>query len=134
LPNGATHAANYKTQDFSEVVKQITNGHGVDVVIDFVGRTHFNKNLDTLATDGRMTMLALLSGKDIDALAVTFALKWDSYREHRGVCQFGTIAVQEATYRRLDFAFPIDKVPGRFNCSVSTYLDTTRRTSSLMVP
>ncbi|TEB22763.1 quinone oxidoreductase putative [Coprinellus micaceus] len=68
LPNGATHAANYKTQDFSEVVKQITNGHGVDVVIDFVGRTHFNKNLDTLATDGRMTMLALLSGNIVESV------------------------------------------------------------------
>jgi NADPH:quinone reductase-like Zn-dependent oxidoreductase len=63
LPNGATHAANYKTEDFSAVVKQITGGKGVDVVIDFVGQSHFNKNLDSLAVDGRMTILALLSGE-----------------------------------------------------------------------
>ena len=62
LPNGATHAANYKTQDFSAVVKQVTDNHGADVVIDFVGQSHFIKNLDALAVDGRMTMLALLSG------------------------------------------------------------------------
>lgn len=63
LPNGATHAANYKTEDFSAVVKQVTGGKGVDVIIDFVAQSHFNKNLDSLAVDGRMTMLAILSGE-----------------------------------------------------------------------
>ena len=43
LPNGATHAANYKTEDFAAVVKQITGGKGVDVIIDSVGQSHFNK-------------------------------------------------------------------------------------------
>lgn len=62
LPNGATHAANYKTQDFAAVVKEVTENKGADVVIDFVGRTHFNKNIDAMAVDGRMTILALLSG------------------------------------------------------------------------
>lgn len=62
LPNGPTNAANYKTEDFAAVVKEVTNGKGADVVIDFVGQSHFNKNLDALAVDGRMTMLALLSG------------------------------------------------------------------------
>lgn len=62
MPNGPTHAANYKTEDFAAVVKQVTNGKGVNVLIDFVGQSHFNKNLDALALDGRMTMLALLSG------------------------------------------------------------------------
>lgn len=36
LPNGATNAANYKTQDFSQVTKEVTQNKGVDVVIDFV--------------------------------------------------------------------------------------------------
>jgi NADPH:quinone reductase-like Zn-dependent oxidoreductase len=66
LPNGATHAANYKTQDFAQVVNEATQGKGVNVIIDFVGRTHFQKNLDSLALDGRMTILALLSGKSAD--------------------------------------------------------------------
>ncbi|KAH6907976.1 hypothetical protein BKA70DRAFT_1280362 [Coprinopsis sp. MPI-PUGE-AT-0042] len=62
LPNAATHGANYKTQDFASVVKEVTDGHGADVVIDFVGQSHFNKNLAAMAKDGRMTMLGLLSG------------------------------------------------------------------------
>lgn len=72
MPNGATHVANYKTQDFSAEVKKTTQGKGVDVIIDFVGQSHWNKNIDSLALDGRMTLLAFLSGeltstKNIDA-------------------------------------------------------------------
>ncbi|KAK7023054.1 quinone oxidoreductase PIG3 [Favolaschia claudopus] len=71
LPNGATHTANYKTQDFSQVVKEVTQNKGVDVVVDFVGQSHFVKNLDSLAVDGRMTMLALLSGATVASFNLT---------------------------------------------------------------
>jgi NADPH:quinone reductase-like Zn-dependent oxidoreductase len=62
IPNGASHAVNYKIQDFSQEVDKITNGHGADVIIDIAGRTHFEKNIASLADDGRMTILAFLSG------------------------------------------------------------------------
>ncbi|TFK93295.1 quinone oxidoreductase [Polyporus arcularius HHB13444] len=62
LPSGATHAVNYKTQNFADEVKKATGGKGVDVIIDFVGQSHWEKNIDSLAYDGRMTLLALLSG------------------------------------------------------------------------
>jgi len=62
LPNGPTHAVNYKTQDFAEEVKKITDGKGVDIIIDFVGASHWDKNIAALAMDGRMTMQGLLSG------------------------------------------------------------------------
>ncbi|KAJ7243774.1 quinone oxidoreductase [Mycena rebaudengoi] len=71
LPNGATNTANYKTEDFSQVVKETTKGKGVDVVVDFVGQSHFEKNLASLAVDGRMTMLALLSGTTVSSLNLT---------------------------------------------------------------
>ena len=63
LPTGATHVVNYKEQDFAAEVKKTTNGKGVDVIIDFAGQSHWNKNVDSLAYDGRMTLLALLSGR-----------------------------------------------------------------------
>ncbi|EPQ54785.1 quinone oxidoreductase [Gloeophyllum trabeum ATCC 11539] len=66
LPAGATHAVNYKTQSFADEVKNITAGNGVDVVIDFVGRTHWAGNVDSLGVDGRMVMLAVLSGAEVD--------------------------------------------------------------------
>lgn len=63
IPNGATHVANYKTQDFTTEVKKTTSGKGVDIIIDFVGPSHFASNLDSLAMDGGMIILGLLSGE-----------------------------------------------------------------------
>ncbi|GAA5857542.1 hypothetical protein JCM8547_009330 [Rhodosporidiobolus lusitaniae] len=53
---------NYKTQNFAEEVAKLTNKEGVNVVIDFVGQDYWTKNIDSLARDGRMVMLGLLSG------------------------------------------------------------------------
>ncbi|KAJ3104785.1 hypothetical protein HDU97_008853 [Phlyctochytrium planicorne] len=52
---GATHVINYKTENFKDKVLEFTGGKGVDVVVDFVGSTHWDKNLDSLALDGRMS-------------------------------------------------------------------------------
>ncbi|GJJ15390.1 hypothetical protein Clacol_009666 [Clathrus columnatus] len=68
LPNGPTHTINYKTEDFASEVKKITNRRGVDVIVDFPGQSHFVKNIDSLAMDGRMTMLAMLSGNEVSKL------------------------------------------------------------------
>lgn len=65
IPNGATNTANYKTENFSAVINDVTSGKGVDVIVDFVGKTHWMKNIDSLAVDGRMTMLGLLSGMSV---------------------------------------------------------------------
>lgn len=58
----ATHVANYKSQDFAEEVLKTTNGKGVDIIVDFVGSSHWVQNIKSLARDGRMTMLSFLSG------------------------------------------------------------------------
>lgn len=72
LPDGqgATHGVNYKTQDFAEEVKRVTGGKGVDVIIDFVGQSHWHMNIEALALDGRMTILGLLSGACLVALVL----------------------------------------------------------------
>jgi NADPH:quinone reductase-like Zn-dependent oxidoreductase len=45
-----------------EVTNAATGGNGVDLIVDMVGQAHFSRNLEALATDGRMTMLSLISG------------------------------------------------------------------------
>ncbi|KZV78123.1 NAD(P)-binding protein, partial [Exidia glandulosa HHB12029] len=50
------------TTDFSETVKGATSGRGVDVLIDFVGATHWEKNINSLGLDGRMVILSFLGG------------------------------------------------------------------------
>jgi len=59
---GAERAINYKTEDFAAVVKGLTNGKGVDVVLDMVGGDYLPREIDCLADDGRIAIIALLGG------------------------------------------------------------------------
>jgi putative PIG3 family NAD(P)H quinone oxidoreductase len=62
LELGAAHAINYKTQDFVERVKAITEGKGVTAVIDMVGGDYVPRNLQCLADDGRHVSIAVQGG------------------------------------------------------------------------
>jgi NADPH:quinone reductase-like Zn-dependent oxidoreductase len=62
LRKGATHAINYRTQDFVEEIKRDTEGKGVSIVIDYIGQDYFKRNIDTLEIDGHLLILGLLSG------------------------------------------------------------------------
>jgi len=59
---GATRAINYKTEDFATVVKAATGNRGVDVVLDMVAGDYLQRNLDLLAMDGRLVIIAFLHG------------------------------------------------------------------------
>ncbi|MEG3163030.1 NAD(P)H-quinone oxidoreductase [Sphingomonas sp. PB2P19] len=59
---GATHAVNYKTDDFVERVKAITEGRGVAAVLDMVGGDYLPRNLQCLAEDGRHVSIAVQGG------------------------------------------------------------------------
>jgi putative PIG3 family NAD(P)H quinone oxidoreductase len=59
---GAAEAINYRTQDFVERCTQFTEGKGVNVILDIVGASYLEKNLDVLATEGRLSMIATMGG------------------------------------------------------------------------
>jgi putative PIG3 family NAD(P)H quinone oxidoreductase len=59
---GADHAINYREEDFVKQVKELTNGEGVDVVLDMVGAPYLQKNLGVLRRDGRLVLIAFLEG------------------------------------------------------------------------
>jgi len=59
---GATTVIDYKTTLFASKVQEVTNGNGVDVIIDFIAADYFQLNIDSLALDGRLILLATLSG------------------------------------------------------------------------
>jgi len=59
---GADVAINYKAQDFVEVVKAETQGRGVDVILDVVGGDYIEKNVRSLADDGRLVNIAHQQG------------------------------------------------------------------------
>ena len=59
---GADVAINYKTHDFVEEVKTATNGKGVDVILDMVTGTYLQREIDCLADDGRIVVIAIMGG------------------------------------------------------------------------
>jgi NADPH2:quinone reductase len=59
---GAERAINYRTEDFVEVVKQLTSGKGVDVILDMVAGDYVPRELKCLADDGRLSIIALIGG------------------------------------------------------------------------
>jgi NADPH2:quinone reductase len=62
---GAEAAINYNAQDFVEEVKRLTDGRGVDVVLDMVGGDYIARNLRCLALDGRLIQIAFLQGSRV---------------------------------------------------------------------
>lgn len=59
---GAERAINYKSEDFVEVVKSLTNDRGVDVILDMVAGGYVPRELSALADGGRLVIIALLGG------------------------------------------------------------------------
>ena len=59
---GAERAINYREEDFVEVVKDLTGGEGVDVILDMVGGDYFAKNIKALRIEGRLVCIAFLAG------------------------------------------------------------------------
>lgn len=59
---GADHAINYKTTDFAEEVKKLTAGKGVNVVLDMVAGSYIAREVECLAEDGRLVIIAVQGG------------------------------------------------------------------------
>ncbi len=59
---GALRAINYNDEDFVDVVKQVTDGEGVNVVLDMIGGDYVTRNLNALAVDGRLVQIAIQHG------------------------------------------------------------------------
>lgn len=62
LTLGADAAVNYRTEDFPTRVRELTQGTGVDVVLDHVGARYLSGNLECLGNDGRLVVIGLLGG------------------------------------------------------------------------
>ena len=59
---GADVAINYRKQNFSEEIKSLTKGKGVDLILDMVGGSYFPRNIRLLAEEGRLVQIALMQG------------------------------------------------------------------------
>jgi putative PIG3 family NAD(P)H quinone oxidoreductase len=59
---GADVTINYRDQDFVEVVKEVTDGKGADVILDNMGASYLGRNIDALATEGRLVIIGMQGG------------------------------------------------------------------------
>jgi putative PIG3 family NAD(P)H quinone oxidoreductase len=62
LKLGAERGINYQEEDFVEVVKELTDGKGVDLILDMIGGDYVARNLDALGKDGRLVLIAVQHG------------------------------------------------------------------------
>jgi NADPH2:quinone reductase len=62
LALGADHAINYKTRDFVEEAKKLTGGAGVNVILDMVAGDYVAREVEALAEDGRLVIIAVQGG------------------------------------------------------------------------
>jgi NADPH:quinone reductase len=62
---GAERAIDYRQEDFVAVIKDATQGRGIDVILDMVGGPYVEKNLRSLAVDGRLMQIAFLQGSKV---------------------------------------------------------------------
>jgi NADPH:quinone reductase len=62
LKLGADHAVNYKTQDFAAEAKKLTGGAGVNVILDMVAGDYVAREIECLAEDGRLVIIAVQGG------------------------------------------------------------------------
>lgn len=71
---GADVAVNYHEQDYVKVIKEATDGQGVDVILDIVGGDYVARNLELAAKDGRIVSLSFIKGSrvEIDMMHILF--------------------------------------------------------------
>jgi NADPH2:quinone reductase len=87
---GADHVVDYTTEDFVPVVKEVTGGHGADVVYDPVGGDVFDRSRKCIAFEGRLVVVGFTSGRIPEAPANHLLVKnysvvglhWGLYRKH----------------------------------------------------
>jgi putative PIG3 family NAD(P)H quinone oxidoreductase len=96
LELGATHAINYRDGDFAPIVRELTGGQGVDVVLDMVGGEYFPRNLASLKEGGRHVSIAFQKGNRLE-LDIAFLMRrrlhvTGSLLRPRSVTEKGAIA------------------------------------------
>jgi len=82
---GATAGFNYHKDDWVKGVQDATDGHGVDVIVDFIGKDYAQGNLEAAAMDARIVQLASLSGSKLAAgldigLLENKRIRWEGSR------------------------------------------------------
>ncbi len=88
---GADHVIDYTTEDFVPIVKELTGGHGADIVYDPVGGDVFDKSRKCIAFEGRIVVVGFTSGRIPEAPA-----------NHLLVKNYSVVGLHWGLYRKMD--------------------------------
>jgi NADPH2:quinone reductase len=72
---GADKSINYRKENFPDVIKKITQNKGVNVILDMIGGSYTNDNLDVLAEEGRLVLINSMAGEHADVKLSTIMKK-----------------------------------------------------------
>ncbi|WP_339716454.1 NAD(P)H-quinone oxidoreductase [uncultured Sneathiella sp.] len=72
---GAERGINYRSEDYVEVVKELTDGKGVNLILDMVGGDYIQRNISALAVEGRLVYIAFLGGAEVKVNFAAMMLK-----------------------------------------------------------
>ncbi len=75
LELGADHAINYREEDWPAVIRERTEKRGIDLILDMVGGDYIQKNIDSLALEGRLVIIAFLKGAKAELMLGRFMIK-----------------------------------------------------------
>ncbi len=93
---GAERGIDYRGEDFVPIVKELTGGRGVDVILDMVGGDYIPRNIECLAVEGRLVLIAFLRGvkAELNFAPILQKRLWitDSHLRPRSVEEKGAIA------------------------------------------
>lgn len=72
---GAKYVIHYKEEDFSQKVAEITGGKGVQVILDPIGATYWEKNLQSIGTDGRWLVIGGMGGYQLEQVNLQLLMR-----------------------------------------------------------
>jgi NADPH:quinone reductase len=107
MRNGASHMINYAARDFASEVRKITEGHGVKVVYDSVGKDTWDKSLDCLAPFGLMATFGNASGPVPPFAPAILAAKGSLYVTRQSL--FTHLSSRESVQAMADDLFAVVK-------------------------
>ena len=106
LALGAEAAIDYREEAFDAEVMRLTNRRGVDVALDFVGADYFERNIESLAMDGRLVILALMGGSRVESVSLRHIFR------KRLQIHFSTLRNRSEAYKiELTRAFSTEMLP-----------------------
>lgn len=72
---GADLVVDYRSEDFAAKVREFTDGHGADVILDHIGASYLERNLKALAVGGRLVVIAVMEGRAAEIDLARFMVK-----------------------------------------------------------